>query len=121
MAHLGGTIKASRKPGLKRPLVITENGWPVCRVQRQAGSWDVSSRVSPPTAPAPWVSPSVPIELCSFTNCWLLKQDFQFFLSSWDLTLTINYRYSASLKFVCFLLFWSRDGELNGEGIKKYK
>lgn len=30
-ANLGRTIKASRKPGLKRPLVIIKNGWPVCR------------------------------------------------------------------------------------------
>lgn len=31
MANLGRTIKASRKSGLKRPLVIIKNGCPVCR------------------------------------------------------------------------------------------
>lgn len=37
VAKLGGTIKASRKPGLKRPLVILKNGCPVRRAPGRLG------------------------------------------------------------------------------------
>lgn len=76
-AKLGRPVKASRKPGLKRPLVIMKNGCPVRRAPAQAAPQDSSSGVLPPLAAVSWGFPCTPVALLIFTNHWLLKQDLK--------------------------------------------
>lgn len=72
--------------------------------QQSAGSWAVSSRVSPCMASVLWGFPLTPMELFIFTNHWLLNRVFKMFLV-WGFFLPlllgsyldykINHRYSA--------------------------
>lgn len=76
MASPGGTIRASRTPGLKRPLVITKNGETVRRARWVPGHFFKGIAPSG-VVPELWGFPFTLMELFIFTNHLLLKQDFK--------------------------------------------
>lgn len=69
MAKLGRTIKASRRPGLKGPLVIMKNGCPVQRAAVQARPLDTSLGVLPPVTLVLWGFPGTSVALLLSLGC----------------------------------------------------